>query len=104
MEIKKKCWSVLFEKILEGMEEIEEIPYAVQIKEKFGGLRIYMSVITDEQIGNLIKEAEQVASRTCEQCGGIADINYRYKIKINWIRTLCYNCHIELDNKRNGGT
>ena len=47
-----------------------KVPYLVQVKEKFGGLRIYGDGLHDTPA--LIKEieaAEAQASKTCEVCG-----------------------------------
>ncbi len=41
---------------------------ALQVKEKFGGLRFYVSSATDEQRA-LIQSAESLSNRTCEECG-----------------------------------
>lgn len=41
---------------------------AVQIKEKFGGLRFYTGTIT-EQTEIWIREAEDESFRTCDRCG-----------------------------------
>ena len=42
-----------------------------QVKEKFGGLRYYVRTTpeTSEQIQELIRAAEERASRTCQICG-----------------------------------
>jgi hypothetical protein len=39
-----------------------------QVKEKFGGLRYYCS-LKSEEAKTLIERAEEEASRTCEKCG-----------------------------------
>lgn len=49
-------------------EEAEKVPVAVQIKEKFGGLRFYVQAATDEH-WNYIAFAESMSYRTCEECG-----------------------------------
>ena len=58
-----------------------------QVKEKFGGLRYYVSHnprTGSEAISALIDEYEKRASETCEWCGasGITDGN-------GWLKTLC---------------
>lgn len=42
---------------------------AVQVKEKMGGLRFYVSNASDRQRG-MIDMATAMSSRLCEQCGG----------------------------------
>ena len=44
----------------------------VQIKEKFGGLRIYVSNGND-YVRGAIEVAETLAHKTCATCGGVAD-------------------------------
>lgn len=63
---------------------IVPIPRAAQIKEKFGGLRFYMTSETSE-MRDLIREAEIKASKTCERCGADAAGQGGRM----WIRTLC---------------
>jgi hypothetical protein len=60
---------------------------AEQVKEKFGMLRIYTNSF-DEQIVGMIKMAEAMSSRTCEDCGGVGSPR-----KGGWIRTLCDSCN-----------
>ena len=48
--------------------ELLEYPQVQQIKEKFGGLRIYLSN-EDDYIHGIINMAEAIAVRTCEVCG-----------------------------------
>lgn len=60
---------------------------AMQVKEKFGGLRFYMSSVPSElydEIYGLINEAELKASTTCEECGARGKLR-----RGGWIRNLC---------------
>lgn len=58
---------------------------AVQVKEKFGGLRFYVSGGCDKHHA-MIDFAENLSYRICEDCGSMKDtITY----SIGWIRTLC---------------
>lgn len=61
----------------------EDFPRAIQVKEKFGGLCFYMSKYTDE-IRDLIRDAEEKCSKTCETCGRPGKVR-----NTRWIRTLC---------------
>ena len=64
-------------------EEAAKVPVAVQVKEKFGGLRFYVERATDKQY-DYITFAESMSYRTCEQCGNTG------KLYTNgWHRTLC---------------
>ena len=64
-------------------EEMEKVPVAVQIKEKFGGLRFYYSG-GDEYIDGMVRMAEVWAGQTCETCGNVGK-----RRDGGWIRTLC---------------
>ncbi len=57
-----------------------------QIKEKFGGLRIYHSG-GDDYIDGLIGMAESFSYKICEVCGERGKPN-----KGGWIATLCDKC------------
>jgi hypothetical protein len=73
-------------KAVEGEEnEIIEM-FAVQVKEKYGTLRFYMSSETDE-ISDLIHEAEALSSQTCESCGASAKMR-----GARWFEVKCDAC------------
>jgi hypothetical protein len=57
-----------------------------QIKEKYGGLRVYFSG-GDEYIEGLVSMAESFSYQVCEACGQKGRPN-----KGGWISTLCDNC------------
>ena len=48
--------------------ETLKVPVAVQVKEKFGGLRFYVNGATDKH-WSYINFAESMSYRTCEECG-----------------------------------
>ena len=58
-----------------------------QVKEKFGGLRFYIGVATDE-IFNCIHQAETESYKTCEICGSKDNVTSEGR----WIETLCKEC------------
>ncbi len=60
---------------------------AVQVKEKFGGLRFYVSG-GDDYVRGLISMAEGFSFKTCEDCGHPGTQRTG-----GWIRTLCDGCH-----------
>jgi len=68
-----------------GFKQYKEVPQvvAVQIKEKFGGLRFYYDG-GDDHISGMVRMAESWADRTCEECGGPG-----YARRGGWIKTLC---------------
>ncbi len=59
---------------------------ASQVKEKFGGLRFYMSA-TNEDISQAISTAAQESFKTCERCGEPGELRQG-----DWLRTLCDGC------------
>ncbi len=61
---------------------------AVQIKEKFGGLRFYVSNPTIEQYG-AIKFAETLSLSICENCGSTKNVK---QTNTSYIQTLCEEC------------
>jgi len=69
-------------------------PKAAQVKEKFGSLRFYMTIGTDE-IYELIDKAEALSCKTCEECGESGEARSG-----GWIRTLCDTCHKNWDEIR----
>ena len=78
-------------KKLEELLEYEEshLPVLLQIKEKFGGLRIYATVFKDSQ-SECISLTEEIASGTCEDCGARGTLRHG-----NWLRTLCDTHNME---------
>ena len=61
-----------------------------QIKEKYGGLRIYHSG-GNYYVDGLISMAEQMSYKICERCGCPGSPN-----KQGWIMTLCDKCREDL--------
>ena len=98
-------WYPIIEEAFDKMEKtIEKMPKKeqkilkksfeiLQVKEKLGGLRIYVNMYTDEII-EIIREAERKAIKTCEICGESGEIR-----EINhWYFTNCdehYNKRLE---------
>jgi hypothetical protein len=109
---KDKCWNLSFGtgwyKIIEDLcnkislvidslpEYEQEELYVVQIKEKFGGLRFYMSFY-NKDIEDLIKEAEILCYKTCEFCGEPGEI--KNKDNAWWVKVRCDKCQQEYDLK-----
>ena len=57
-----------------------------QVKEKFGGLRIYFSG-GDDYVFGAVGMAEEYSYKICEVCGNAGKPN-----REGWISTLCDNC------------
>ena len=68
-------------------EELEYFPVKFdQVKEKYGGLRLYFSG-GDSYIEGIIDMAEEYSYKICEVCGNKGKPN-----KEGWITTLCEIC------------
>lgn len=86
-------WLPILEELFEKIDEVVkrdnlENFKVVQVKEKFGGLCVYVHN-SNEEIQSLIRDAEKRASQTCEKCGkpgGLREIN-------GWYRTVCEECY-----------
>ena len=77
-----------FELLKELSEKIE--PYeveAVQVKEKFGGLRFYLVGGAPQEVWDAIDAAEAQSFKTCEVCGEPGEARGG-----GWVRTLCSAC------------
>jgi hypothetical protein len=59
---------------------------AVQVKEKFGGLRFYVNG-GDEHIYKLIHASEEESYKTCEDCGSPGKLD-----RSGWWSTTCEPC------------
>ena len=87
-EFKGIWWVERCEKILEE-KKYEDVPakvhqvVAVQVKEKFGGLRFYTNGC-DDAVYAMISMAESMSVRTCEVCGNPGKVRHG-----GWISTLC---------------
>ena len=86
-------WYDIINKLSEKLEHLNNTKYidnpveAVQVKEKYGSLRFYLSGYNDD-VHQLVNEAELKSEVTCEECGkpGVARNEH-------WIRTLCDVCN-----------
>lgn len=59
------------------------VPQAVQVKEKFGTLRFYLTRTTPEQ-DRYVEFAEAMSAKVCEHCGAPGK-----RRDGGWVRTLC---------------
>jgi hypothetical protein len=67
----------------------------LQVKEKFGGLRVYVLGGTDA-VWDAIDAAEAESFKTCEECGSTGKL----RTDMGWLRTLCDTCHNHYDEIR----
>jgi hypothetical protein len=85
LDIIEECAAKIEELIMAlSTQEEREAMYAVQIKEKFGGLRFYMSYY-NEDIDKAVKEAAAKAKVTCEVCGNPGEHGDHH----GWLKTTC---------------
>lgn len=64
-----------------------------QVKEKYGGLRVYFNG-GDDYVDGLISMAETMSYKICEVCGNPGKPN-----ESGWIVTLCDNCQQTMETK-----
>ena len=81
--------------ILSLPEDQRHLYKFAQVKEKFGLIRIYFSVSND-QINEIITQAEKESETTCESCGAEGKFQY----KTNWFIVNCDKCYSEYLTKR----
>ena len=85
-ELSDKLDAIFREKYLESMESFE----VLQVKEKFGTLRFYVSSAPDE-IYELIDEYEKKSGTICETCGKTGTLKESH----GWFMTVCEECFNE---------
>jgi hypothetical protein len=79
-EIKRKN----FAKRGESLESMQV--EATQVKEKYATLCFYVNG-ADDEVYEMIDEAEKVSASTCEQCGAPGRVR-----GVSWVSTLCDEC------------
>lgn len=80
-------WYPLLQELMTKLVALGWDRQATQIKEKFGGLRIYANGLTEE-MDDLVCEYAYMSREVCEDCGEPGHwTRQRY-----WIRTLCDKC------------
>lgn len=77
-------WYDLIDELSSKLEPLGVV--AMQVKEKFGGLRFYIGPGTDEAF-DLIEEAERKSVHICEKCGQPGE-----QRNTGWVKTLCDEC------------
>lgn len=86
--IRKACRSI--QAILDADPSLKPGFRAVQVKEKFGGLRFYVDGGT-YALDAILDAAEEESLRTCEACGAVGKTLSRG----GWYKTLCPVCAAE---------
>lgn len=90
-------WHKLLDQLFKDLIDVGWDRKCAQIKEKFGGLRVYLGEETQE-MSDLVSKAEIEASKTCEDCGSKKSV--KAKSPTGWIMTLCSKCWKEIENRR----
>lgn len=83
-----KGWWPLLEKLSQDITAVTDKAYFVQVKEKFGELRIYVTIEDDtikEEVYKLIRLAEAESTTKCETCGADAQLMTNGR----WLFTKC---------------
>lgn len=92
-------WRPILDKLCQDItKELDSMPEPMnitvqQVKEKFGGLRFYISSGTDT-IFDLINAAEQESTTTCETCG---KPGMNKATVSGWYKTMCEECEIKIN-------
>lgn len=92
-------WVPLLEQLIQDLLVLGWDKDCQQVKEKFGTLRFYIGVGSDE-IYKVISAAEGASAKICEECG-----NSNAKCKGltptgGWIITLCDPCRVKHNKKK----
>lgn len=88
-------WFSIIDNLSKRINEIDPDVEAVQVKEKFGGLRFYIGPVakaTADKVYDAISKAENLAYKTCEYCGSTKNVK---QTTTGWIKTLCKECRKE---------
>ena len=84
-------WFALIYELSEKLSKMDPKLEAIQVKEKFGGLRFYTGK-TSKEVLDLICEYENKSYKICERCGTTEDVKLRGG---NWLHTFCDKCDNE---------
>jgi hypothetical protein len=91
-------WKPLIDEVLTEIikynETAEDKISLLDIKEKFGGLRIYI-IPSIEYIEELIEKAENESYKICEVCGTKENVTTN---RTGWHKTLCDFCRSKRGN------
>lgn len=84
-------WFDLIYKLSKDITAIDKTVMAMQVKEKFGGLRFYVGHASEE-VFDLIDLAEEMSLKTCEKCGSTKGVAL---VGQGWVKSLCKNCQVK---------
>lgn len=78
-------WYKLIDETIAAVLAVDPEAQAEQVKEKYGGLRLYIK--GNDKAQDVVNLAEDKSYRICEMCGRPGIPNMK-----GWISTLCYDC------------
>ena len=95
-------WLAILDRLcskIQALVDSKKIPQFefTTIKEKLGTLHVYPPEF-DNEVGDLLEQAEQESKRTCEICG--SKENVECKARTWYIQALCKKCEIEYLKER----
>ena len=82
-------WFKIIDELSEKLEKYDV--EAVQVKEKFAGLRFYIGECNSDkfdEIYDLISKTEELSYEICESCGAPGKVR-----GTGWLKTLCDKCN-----------
>ena len=85
-------WKSLYSPIIRAAED--QGVSVFQVKEKFGGLRIYLGAAPD-WLHDMCEIVEGYSTHVCELCGKSGEV----RTNKGWISTLCDRCVKEVENE-----
>jgi len=109
LESLNACFQYAFRAGYKGQEaKREALLKIIQVKEKFGGLRIYLNHTKlphdlSQQLADYIMMAEAMSFTMCEQCGAVEGTERRSPngpgrlSRSGWVKTYCPKHHAERD-------
>jgi hypothetical protein len=81
-------WYKILDELSAKLEPLGVV--ALQVKEKFGGLRFYIGPVSKEhsdEVYAAIDEASTTSTKTCERCGKPGKVRGS-----GWVKVLCDEC------------
>ena len=89
-------WLPIVESAVEQLEALGAD--ILQVKQKFGGLRIYFvaPIQRADEASAIVANAERICDDTCERCGSVDRVEL---VESGWYETLCSRCR----DDRGGG-
>lgn len=83
-----KGWRSILEDLHQELMGIDPNYQTAQVKEKFGGLRVYLLSEKNDAVLLAVGKALNKSLTTCENCGEPGSL----QIENYWVKTLCSSC------------